>query len=654
MTSSARTAGPGARGGGGGGDGDGATPGDVRVLLGLWPFVRPHRRWLYLSVALLPFITAASVGQTWSIKLALDRSIVPAGVARPLGPYLALILVLLLTESLLKLAHGYLMQAVGQKVMHDLRCSLVDRLQRAALTYHDANPTGRLLTRATSDIEALGEVFSSGAIAIAGDAFTILGITAAMLWLDAALATVVLAMAPLLALTLMWFRGRFKETHEITRARIARMAAHLAEALAGIEVLKVTAQEARATREYEQINREYRDAYWWSNLLEAGLYSAVELFGHVTVAGLVWMGGSSIVAGRTTFGTLVAFLRFAEDLFNPLRDASAKFAVIQSAIVATSKVLAVLAVPVEELSAASETSETSARSPDGPPVDRAAADGSPASVRAPARAPRSGQPSRGELVLESVRFAYDGVKPVLRDISVRIAPGERIAIVGPTGAGKTTLVKLLTRLYPLGSGRILLDGRSIADQPLCDLRREIAFLPQDVYLFSGTVEENVSLGREGIDGAAVLRACEAVGAAPILERLAGQNGGLIAERGANLSAGERQLLSCGRILLTDPGVVILDEATSSVDTFTEERIARALEVALDGRTTLIIAHRLATVRGADRILIIAGGRLVEEGTHRELLARGGLYARLHELQFARPGAPGAPPAGDSPITRTRS
>jgi len=579
----------------------GVGAGDLTVIARLWPLVRHHRRRMTYALMVLPLLTAVAMTETYTLKQVLDLAIVPAVPRASLAWLLGGFLVLLALEALLRFASGYLLQTTGQRIVHDLRVSLVAHLQRAPMPYFDENPVGRLLTRATTDLESIGDLFASGAISAIGDAITIAGVVGMMFWLDAHLALVVLAFAPVLALTVAWFRKRLKLAYETARARMAKMTAYLAEALAGLEVLKVTVQEARAAAEYGAINAEYRDAYWWSNFYEAALYAGVELFGSLTVACLLWVAGGRIVAGITTFGTLVAFLRCVEDLFLPLRESSAKFAVLQSAVVAADRILAVLAVAPEDL-------RTSAG-------------------RGPGRSP-------GEISLKDVRFGYRDGHEVLAGVSFRVSPGERIAIVGATGAGKTTLVKLLCRLYEIRAGSVSLDGTPIGEWPLAELRRRVAYLPQDCYLFSGTAFENVSLGHPGADRASVEAAAHQVGADEVIRRLPRGWDTVLSERGTNLSAGERQLVAFARVVLLDPSVLVLDEATASVDTFAEEQVQRSLERIMAGRTTLIIAHRLATIRAVDRILVFADGKLAEEGRHDALLERKGLYARLHDLQFA--------------------
>lgn len=572
---------------------------DVRLARRLWPFIHPHLAWLVSALAILPLVSAAQVFETYVIKLCLDSAIVP-GRGGELAGLVAGFFALLCIEAAGRSAHAYLLQVAGQSVMFDIREAAYRSILHAPMSFHDRNPTGKLLTRVTSDVDAINEIFASGAVAIFGDFLTLFGIVGMMFWLEPNLAAMILVFLPLIGLLLAAFRRRLQPVYDLTRNRTAAMNAYLSELLNGIEVVKVCRREERSLAEFSTINREFRDGYFSSNHLEAALFSVVEMLESVAAALVLWVAGGWIVASSLTFGTLVAFLRYIGDLFRPLTDMSSKFSVIQAALVATSKVFEVLDAPRER--------EHGGASVETPP------------------------PPHGRLALEEVHFAYQGGDDVFRGLELVVEPGEHVAVVGHTGAGKTSLAKLLTGLYEPRQGRITLEGKPLGDYPLQELRQRIVYLPQDQYLFAGPIWENVTLGRTDIDRPRVERALDAVGARPILDRLGAGSDTILHERGSNLSVGERQLISFARALVLDPWVLILDEATSSLDPFLEDRIKTALAVLTRGRTTLTIAHRLSTIRDADRILVFHQGKLAESGSHSQLLGRGGLYSRLWSLQ----------------------
>jgi ABC-type multidrug transport system fused ATPase/permease subunit len=442
------------------------------------------------------------------------------------------------------------------------------------------------------------------------DAFTLAGIVAIMLAIDWRLALVSLSLLPLMALAVNFFRHRARHSYRLIRERIARVNAHLQEAISGMAVIQLFTREKKSLRDFERWNGLHRDANHSANMSEAALFSLVEAMSSISFALIVWYGGSRILGGALALGTLVAFIEYMQKFFVPVRDFSSKYAVMQSAMSAAERIFELLDTPPAIVS---------------PPQPRRSAGGSEA----------------GSIELEHVWFAYKGDDWVLRDVSLRVEEGEKIAIVGATGAGKTTVIKLLNRSYQASRGRVLIDGVDVRHWELSALRRRIGYVAQDVFLFYGTVAENVGLRRPEITGDAIRRAAATVNAHRFIERLPRAYGETLRERGSNLSAGQRQLIAFARALAYDPAILVLDEATSSIDTETEALIQDGLEKLLRGRTAVVIAHRLSTIERADRIIVMHRGQVRESGTHGELLALGGLYARLHEIQARHPEPPAA-------------
>jgi ABC-type multidrug transport system fused ATPase/permease subunit len=434
-----------------------------------------------------------------------------------------------------------------------------------------------------------------------------------MLTIDWHLALVTLAVAPVVAAAINFFRVKARQNYRSIRDRLARLNAYLQEALAGMTVIQLFAREAASQRRFDRLNEEFRDANHAANVYEAALFSIIEAISSITIAVILWYGGASIIAGTLAFGTLVAFIEYMQRFFVPIRDFSTKYAVMQSAMSSAERIFELLDQPV--------------------PI------ASPTAPRQPAA-------MRGRIEFEHVWFAYVGEDWVLRDVSFAVAPGETIALVGPTGSGKTTIIKLLNRSYDVARGRVLVDGVDVRDWDLAALRRHIGVVLQDVFLFTGTVASNLTLERADIPQAAAVAAAEAVHADPFIRRLPRGYDEPVRERGNNLSVGQRQLLSFARALAYAPTVLVLDEATSSVDSETELLIQDALRRLLAGRTSLVVAHRLSTIEDADRILVLHGGELRESGSHAELLQHRGLYYRLYQLQFAPRGRgrAAAPPA----------
>lgn len=595
---------------------------DRRLLARLWPFVAPYRAQVAATIALVLPMFALELVPAWLVKTGLDRVILaepapadggvlerllqpPAGWA-PLPWLGALFLVVVLCHALLQYVHMVLMATTGQAAMRDLRLAVFRHIERLHLGFFDSYPVGRLVTRATNDVESVAEMFSQGIVALVTDVFKMLGFAVALFLVDARLALATFAVVPVLALAAVIFRLKVRDAFRTTRVLLARINAWIQETVTGMKVVQLFTREERNLRDFARLNAEHRDAWKQSIRYDSALFSTVELAGGITVAILLWWG-----TGAATPGVLYLFIQWMRRFFMPLSDLSAKYSVMQSSMASAERIFQLL--------------------------DRQPAIRDPAPERAVRAADGA---ARGAVEFEDVWFSYQGEprRPedwVLRGVSFRVAPGERVAFVGATGAGKTTLIKLLTRLYEVSRGRVLLDGVDLRAMPQRELRGRVAMVLQDVFLFSGTIAENVALGRSDIDPAVVERAARAVEAHGFVERLPEGYETPIRERGTNLSAGQRQLLSFARALVHGADVLVLDEATSSIDTETEALVQRGIHTLMQGKTALVIAHRLSTIEDVDRIYVLHHGRVVEAGTHAELLAAGGVYAHLHRLQSAQ-------------------
>src|SRR5262245_37912513 len=596
---------------------------DRRLASRLLGFLGPYRKEVVLSVVLLAAISLLEVAGPYLTKVAIDTYVKPAAGpgALPADASRGLLLIAVAYVGVLAAAFGlryvqsYVMSMVGQRAMRDLRLRIFRHLGTLTPSYYDTRPVGQIMTRVTQDVSVLNELFSQGVVAVLGDLFVLFGIVGAMLWLDWRLALVTLTTVPLLAIATGIFRAKVRVSYRRVRTRLARINAFLQEHLQGLDILKLFNAEARETRKFDQANLDHYLAHVQNIFYYAVFFPVVEVIGALAIALILWYGGSGILAGAVTFGVVVAFIQYAERFYQPVRDLSEKYNMIMSAMVASERIFELL---------------------DTPPA-----------IPEPA-SPRSIGRLRGEVEFDRVRFGYRDDVPVLRDLSFRVAPGEKVAIVGATGAGKTTIASLLCRFYEVGGGAIRVDGADIREIAGSTLRRQIGLVLQDVFLFSGTVRENIAFGDRGRGGDAVERALAEVGGERLQARLPRGLDEEVGERGGYLSMGERQIVAFARALHYDPSILILDEATSSVDVETERLIQAALHRLLEGRTSLVIAHRLSTILDADRILVMHKGELREQGTHAELLARNGIYARLYELQYSRqvPVAAGASGTSD--------
>jgi ATP-binding cassette subfamily B protein len=580
---------------------------DTRLLLRLAKWLTPYRWQLGGILLTLPLIAACRLAQPLIIKHAIDNAIVPGQLNLLFAPAL-LFLLLLLAESLFTWFEVYGLQAIGQKVMACLRNRLFERLLHLPARWFDHTPAGGAVTRLTSDIEALGEMFAAGIITVVADFFLLIGIVIAMLWMTPTLSLVTFTILPPLILAVWLFRHNMRRAYREVRAHLGRLNANLAEVTSNITVVQSFGRETEEKKRFNTLNQAYRDANLPVIGWDASLYAVVEMFSALAIALIIWYGGGQLVQGALTFGTLVAFIQYIEKFFTPIRDLSAKYGVMQGTMAALERIFALL------------DEKTEAESIIHPAKQNIVA-------IEPNRAVQTVQP-KPFIEFKDVCFAYRQGEPVLQNFNLSVRQGERVALVGKSGSGKTTITRLLERFYEVQSGKILLHGTEIQMLSLAELRSQMTFVPQEPFVFAGTITFNISLGDETA-ARNVRKAAALTGADRFIERLPHKYETILTERGTNLSLGERQLLSFARAIAFNPQLLVLDEATASVDRKTEELIQTGLKQLLTGRTALVIAHRLSTVRDADKIVVINNGHAVEEGTHAQLLEMGGEYSKLY-------------------------
>jgi ATP-binding cassette subfamily B protein len=608
----------------------------MRRLLG---YLRPYAAQVALALAAIITASILQLAHPYLMKVAIDRHIATGELAG-LDRIAMLFFTILLGSFALEFLQTWTLQLTGQRIMYDIRMQIYGHLQRLDLQFYDRNPVGRLMTRVTTDVDVLNDLFTAGVVSIFGDVFVLLGIMVVLIVMDWRLAIVAFSVLPLIVFVTQWFRRNARESYRTVRIWIARINAFLQEHITGMSTVQLFRQEERTFHRFDEVNRRHRDANVQSIFFYAVFYPAIEVIGALASALIIWFGGGWTMEGTLTLGSLVAFLGYSQRFFRPISDMSEKFNVLQAAMASSERIFKLLDTPIEIVSApASQSPAASGRGRPGvepvvPGVEPRSSGSEPLASRAVLRTLGA-----GSIFFDNVSFAYNGTDHVLRNVSFEVAPGERVGIVGATGAGKTTLINLLLRYYDVGAGRILIDGMDVRSMELALLRARFSLVLQDVHVFSGTIAGNIRLGNASITDEDIRRATRAVHADRFIDRLPLGYDTPVAERGATLSVGEKQLLSFARALAFDPAILLLDEATSSVDTETELLIRDALRVLMAGRTTIAIAHRLSTIQDMDKILVLHRGELREAGTHQELLARRGIYFKLYELQYQDQEAP---------------
>jgi ATP-binding cassette subfamily B protein len=617
---------------------------DSRLMKRLLTYLHPYKWQVAIALAAIVIKSGADVLGPYLTKIAIDKYLAAAAgthsfldrwlSSRPLvgvAQIAALYVGLLVLTFVLEFLQTYFMQWTGQMVMFDLRSQIFRYLQRMHIGFYDKNPVGRLVTRVTTDVDALNEMFTAGVVSIFEDVFVLAGILIIMLRMNWKLALITFAVLPVIAVATKIFRDKVRDSYRRIRVAIARINAYLSEHVSGMVVLQLFNREKRAFKKFSDVNAMHMDAFKDAIMAYAVYYPVVEILSSIAIACVIWFGGGDVIRGAATLGILVAFMQYAQRFFRPIQDLSEKYNILQSAMASGERIFKLLDTPVEI------TSPAVTKTPTGPgriefdhvwfayrniPID---GDGG-----------RASSPVTSQTNLTSGdAYPPQTTEPdwVLRDVSFAIEPGETVAVVGHTGAGKTTLISLLMRFYDVQQGAIKIDGVDVKDMDLGELRRRYGVVLQDPFLFTGTVGGNIRLGTEWIEDEDVEQAAEDVNIADFIRRLPGGFKEEVRERGSTLSTGQKQLISFARALAHDPKILILDEATSSVDTETEFRVREALGRMVEGRTSLIIAHRLSTIQRADKIIVMHKGKVREIGTHQQLLAQRGIYYKLYQLQY---------------------
>ena len=563
------------------------------------PYVRRYAGWMALAAFLMVTASLTSLAGPFLVGRAIDTFIPNkdlAGVSRIALLYVAIYLV----NWVAGYGQTFIMSYVGQNVIASLRQDLFDHLQELGFRFYDKWQTGAIMSRVTSDVDQLSNLVSSGLVLMVSDLATLTGIIVLMIYLNARLAVVTLVSVPLMGLSVGLLQGKLRSRTQSIRARIAKVNANLEESISGIKVTQAFAREDVNAREFNGVNEESLQANLSAAVLFSMILPLVQTISAVGTFLVLWYGGTRIHAGEMTLGALVSFLAYVQRFFQPVQDMGRLYNQVVMAIVSLERIFGLM-------------------DQKGDIVD------SPGAVGAPR--------FNGHVRFEGVTFSYEPGKPVLKDVDIEVSPGQMVALVGPTGAGKTSTISLLSRFYDPDSGRITIDGRDIREYKVRSLRRQIGVVLQDVFVFSGTVKENLAYGNKGMSEEEIVNAAKLVNADRFIRQMPGGYDAVIREHGAGLSVGQRQLLGFARAVATDPSILILDEATSNIDAYTEVLIQEAMGRMLSGRTSIVIAHRLSTIRNADKIYVLDDGRVVEQGNHEELMAKGGLYSHLYETQF---------------------
>ncbi len=572
---------------------------DSQLMRRLLYYIRPYTKYVILAILLNIFVAALTPVRPYLTKIAIDVQ-VPHGDISGLTIVALAMFGLLVLQAVIQYLLTYYTQLLGQRTVLDLRMQLFSHTERLAAKFFDKTPIGRIVTRVTNDIESLNEMFSSGIIMVFSDIFVVLWIFGFMFFLDWKLSLVTLAVLPILFYGTFLFRRKVRESFRDVRKHLARLNTFMQEHITGISVVQAFHKEGEESKAFASINYDHRTANVNSIFYYAVFYPAVELLSSIAIALMIWYGGGEIIQSRLSLGVLVAFIQYTEMFFRPIRDLSEKYNIMQTAMASSERIFKLL------------DDDTRVESPENPVhVDKI----------------------RGEVEFKDVWFAYNGEEYVLKNVNLNIKPGQTVAIVGATGAGKTSIINILTRFYDINSGSILVDGIDIRQMDKHDLRQNISVVLQDVFLFSGSIRSNITMGHPDISDEQMKQAAALVGADKFIERLPKKYEEDVKERGATLSVGQKQLISFARAIAFNPQILVLDEATSSVDTETEQLIQHAIEKLLTGRTAIVIAHRLSTIQNADNIIVLHKGEIKETGTHQELLAKRGIYYKLYQLQY---------------------
>ncbi|MEK6333365.1 MAG: ABC transporter ATP-binding protein [Acidobacteriota bacterium] len=575
---------------------------DLQVARRLLRYLKPYVRLLIPALILTLLLNLLGILQPKFTQYAIDWFILPR-ITKGLTVFVLAFAGVQVVRFIFSYFQAVLLNSVGQYVMFDLRREIYDKLQHQEVAYYDRNPVGRIMTRLTADVDALNELFTSGVTDVLGDLVMIVAIIGVMAWMDVRLTLITLLTVPLLFAATTWFRKGARRGYDLVRTRVARIYSFLQEHLSGAQTVQIFNAEAKSLRRFARINDEHRKANIDTIFYYAVFFPLVDFIGAVGIALIIWYGGYRVMHNAMTLGALFAFIQYSSFLFQPIRDLSDKYNVLQGAVVASHRIFKALDLPL--------------------------------AITTPAKPLEQGR-AEGRIEFENVWFAYKDEDWVLRDVSFTVSPGQSVALVGHTGSGKTTITNLLMRFYDVQKGRILLDGVEVRDWDLQSLRENFAVVLQDIFLFTGTVESNIRLGREDISDDRIRWAATEVRADNFIRRLPHDYKSEVRERGAGLSVGQKQLISFARALAFDPALLILDEATSSIDTETEQLIQQAIARVMQNRTSVIVAHRLSTIQRADNIIVLHHGEIREQGSHQDLLALQGLYWKLYKLQYSDP------------------